>query len=149
MCFLELQAPLSKSLERVWNCFTSGHAILWRYRLVVGYSSRCRPVDIKVTSFHDIFSYMSYWYQIKVKIQLILVYKFYFTYRNTMINFMVTLLKRFKLKWAVSFKYELRLYLPRFQNFEIQDFLSSPCLNWWLVLLLFNSIFWSKLTIKE
>ena len=55
MCFLELQAPLSKSLERVWNCFTSGHAILWRYRLVVGYSSRCRPVDIKVTSFHDIF----------------------------------------------------------------------------------------------
>ena len=40
------------------------------------------------------------------------------TYQNTLINFMVTLFIRCKLKWAISSKYQLHLQLPRFQNFD-------------------------------
>ena len=45
-------------------------------------------------------------------------------------KFMVTLVIRCKFKWAVSFKYQLHLYLPRFQNFIFQDFLGTPYINW-------------------
>ena len=45
---------------------------------------------------------MAYWYQIKMKIRLIMVNtSLYFIFRNTLINFMVTLSLRFKLKWAI------------------------------------------------
>ena len=48
------------------------------------------------------------------------------TYRNTLINFMVTFFIRCRFKWAISFKYQLHFYLPRFQNFDFQDFLGTP-----------------------
>ena len=128
---------------------------------------------------------MSYCYQIKMKMRLIMVNtSFYFTYRNTLINFMVTLFIRCKFTaWKVpkygvisgpyfpafglnteryevslriqsecgkirtrnntvfghfsrsdwneqSFKYQPRLHLLRFQNFDFQDFLGSPHINW-------------------
>ena len=51
------------------------------------------------------YSDMSYRYQIKVKMRLIRVKTlFHFTYQNTLINFMVLLFIRYKLKWAISFK---------------------------------------------
>ena len=52
------------------------------------------------------------------------------TYRNTLINFMVTFFIRRRFKWAISFKYQLHFYLPRFQNFDFQDFLGTPYTNW-------------------
>ena len=52
------------------------------------------------------------------------------TYRNILINFIVTLFIRCKFKWAISVKYQLHLYLPRFQNFDFQDFLGTPNINW-------------------
>ena len=52
------------------------------------------------------------------------------TYRNILINFIVTLFIRCKFKWAISVKYQLHLYLPRFQNFDFQDFLGAPNINW-------------------
>ena len=51
------------------------------------------------------------------------------TYRNILINFMVTLFIRCKFKWAISVKYQLHLYMPRFQNFNFQDFLGTPYIN--------------------
>ena len=51
------------------------------------------------------------------------------TYRSTLINVMVTLFIRFKLKWAISFKDQFHLNLPRLQNFGFQDFLGSPYIN--------------------
>ena len=41
------------------------------------------------------------------------------TYRITLIKFMVTLLIRCKLKWAISFKCQLHLYLPRFAQVDV------------------------------
>ena len=37
---------------------------------------------------------------------------------------------RYKLKWAISFKYQFHLYLPRFQNYDFQYFLGVLYLNW-------------------
>ena len=49
---------------------------------------------------------------------------------NTLINLMVTFFIRCRFKWAISFKYQLHFYLPRFQNFDFQDFLGTPYINW-------------------
>ena len=67
------------------------------------------------------------------------------TYRNILINFIVTLFIRCKFKWAISVKYQLHLYLPRFQNFDFQDFLGTPYINWFLT----KQHFWQKLIIKN
>ena len=63
---------------------------------------------------------MSYCFQIKMKMQLIMVNTFYFTCRNTLINFIVTLFIRYNFKWAISLKYQLHLYLSWFQDFLIE-----------------------------
>ena len=63
---------------------------------------------------HVIVMPVLYWYQIKIKTPVI--NRFYFTYRNALINLMIMLLCTF-------LKYQLQLYLPRFQNFDFQDFL--------------------------
>ena len=52
------------------------------------------------------------------------------TYRNILINVMVKLFIRCKFKWGISVKYQLHLYLPRFQNFYFQNFLGTPYINW-------------------
>ena len=68
---------------------------------------------------------MSYWYQIKMEMRLIMVNtSFYFTHQDTLINFTVTLFIRCKLKWAISLKYQLHLFLPRVQNFDFQHILA-------------------------
>ena len=58
-----------------------------------------------------------------------MVNTFYFTYQNALTNFMETLFIRCKLKSRILFKYQLHLYLPRFQNFDFQDFLGKPYIN--------------------
>ena len=73
---------------------------------------------------------MSYRYQIKMKMLLIMVNTlFHFFNRNTLINFKVTLFTGRELKWAISFKYQLHLYLLQIQNFDFQDFLGSPYID--------------------
>ena len=45
-------------------------------------------------------------------------------------DFMVTMLIRCVFKWTISVKYLLHLYFPQFQNFDFQDFLGIPYINW-------------------
>ena len=71
--------------------------------------------------------------------RLIVVNTLYFTCQNVMINFMVTLFIRSKFKWAISSKYQLHLYLARFQNFDIQDFLGSPYIHIYICIKTDNS----------
>ena len=61
---------------------------------------------------------------------------FYFTYRNTLINFIVTFFIRFNLKSAILFKYQLHLLLSRFQNFDFHDFLGLTVTEFFIAFLI-------------
>ena len=54
---------------------------------------------------------------------------FYFTYRNNLIDFMVTLFITYKLKMSNFIKVPDSLVFTAISDFDFQDFLGSPCTN--------------------